>query len=169
MFAPETGLHYVGGFVAAVERMGLFSLTRINNLTYKINGGAIAIHRRFGPGLFESVYHHCMEWELQDRGLTFVTHELLPLSYKGRQIDNAFELDLLVENLVVVEIKAVQELAPVHEAQVLTYLKLTNAPVGLLINFNVPVLRDGGIKRLVNPAHTLVDEFNPIERDKHGP
>jgi GxxExxY protein len=153
----------------SLPQMGLFSLTRINNLTYKINGGAIAVHRRFGPGLFESVYHQCMEWELADSGLTFVTRQLLPLSYKGRQIDNAFEVDFFVENLVVVELKAVKELAPVHEAQVLTYLKLTNAPLGLLINFNVPLLKDGGIKRLVNPAHTLVDEFNPIERDKHRP
>ena len=149
--------------------MALFSQTKINNLTYKINGAAIDIHRRLGPGLFESVYHRCMEWELTDLGLKFLTRQLLPLTYKGRQIDDAFELDLFVENLVVVEIKAVRELAPIHEAQLLTYSRLTNAPVGLLINFNVPLLRDGGIKRLVNPAHTLVDEFNPIERDRHQP
>lgn len=149
--------------------MALFSRSRLNTLTYKINGGAIEIHRRFGPGLFESVYHTCMEWELHDLGLKFTSNELLPLSYKGRQIDAAFELDLFVENLIVVELKAVKELAPVHEAQLLTYLKLTNAPLGLLINFNVPLLKDGGIKRLVNPAHTLVDEFNPIEGDQHGP
>lgn len=149
--------------------MALHSLTRINNLTYKIIGGAIEVHRRLGPGLFESVYHQCMEWELADRGLKFVTRELLPLTYKERQIDDAFQVDLFVENLIVVELKAVKELAPIHEAQLLTYLKLTNAPLGLLINFNVPLLRDGGIKRLVNPAHTLVDEFNPIERDKHLP
>jgi GxxExxY protein len=149
--------------------MALFSLTRINNLTYKIIGGAIEVHRRLGPGLFESVYHQCMEWELADRGLKFVTRELLPLTYKGRQIDDAFQVDLFVESLIVVELKAVKELAPIHEAQLLTYLKLTNAPLGLLINFNVPLLSGGGIKRLVNPAHTLVDEFNPIERDKHLP
>jgi GxxExxY protein len=149
--------------------MALFSKTRLDTLTYKINGGAIEVHRRLGPGLFESVYHTCMEWELQDCSLKFVTHELLPLTYKGRQVDAAFELDLLVEGLIVVELKAVKELAPIHEAQVLTYLRLTNAPLGLLINFNVPLLKDGGIKRLVNPAHTLVDDYNPIERDQHGP
>jgi GxxExxY protein len=149
--------------------MALFSLARINNLTYKINGAAIEVHRRLGPGLFESVYHQCMEWELADRGLKFLTRELLPLTYKGRQIDDAFEVDVFVENLIVVELKAVKELAPVHETQVLTYLKLMNAPVGLLINFNVPLLSVGGIKRLVNPVHTLVDEFNPIQRDKHRP
>ena len=148
--------------------MALFSLTRINNLTYKINGAAIEIHRRLGPGLFESVYHRCMEWELQDRRLNFVTHELLPLSYKGRQVEAAFEVDLFVEQLVVVELKAVRELAPVHEAQLLTYLKLTDAPVGLLINFNVPLLNEG-ITRLVNPRHTLVNEFNPIEHEQHQP
>jgi GxxExxY protein len=149
--------------------MALFSKTRLDTLTYKINGGAIEVHRRLGPGLFESVYHTCMEWELQDCSLKFVTHELLPLTYKGRQVDAAFELDLLVEGLIVVELKAVKELALIHEAQVLTYLRLTNAPLGLLINFNVPLLKDGGIKRLVNPAHTLVDDYNPIERDQHGP
>ena len=149
--------------------MALFSLTRINNLTYNINGAAIDVHRRLGPGLFESVYHQCMEWELRDRGMKFLTRELVPLSYKGREIENAFEVDLFVENLIVVELKAVKQLAPIHEAQLLTYLRLLNAPVGLLINFNVPLLRDGGIKRLVNPAHTLVNEFNPIERDKHRP
>src|SRR5688572_22196152 len=148
--------------------MALHSLTRINNLTYKIIGGAIEVHRRLGPGLFESVYHQCMEWELADRGLKFVTRELLPLTYKERQIDDAFQVDLFVENLIVVELKAVKELAPIHEAQLLTYLKLTNAPVGLLINFNVPLLTDG-IKRLVNPNHELVDEFNPVRRDDHSP
>ena len=147
--------------------MALFSLTRINTITYKINGGGIEIHRRFGPGLFESVYHTCMEWELEDRGLKFVSRQLLPVNYKGREIDAAFELDLFVENLVVVELKAVKELAPIHKAQLLTYLKLTDAPVGLLINFNVPVLTDG-IKRLVNPSHVLVNEFDPIDRARHG-
>ena len=149
--------------------MALFSRSRLDTLTYRINGGAIDVHRRLGPGLFESVYHTCMEWELQDLGLKFVTRELLPLSYKGRQIDAAFEVDLFVESVIVVELKAVKELAPIHEAQVLTYLRLTNAPLGLLINFNVPLLKGGGIKRLVNPRHTLVDEHNPIDRDKHGP
>ena len=147
--------------------MALFSQTRINNLTYKINGSAIEIHRRLGPGLFESVYQTCMEWELQDRGLKFLSRQHLPLTYKGRQIDDAFELDLFVEGLVIVELKAVRELAPIHEAQLLTYLKLTGAPMGLLINFNVPLLTDG-IKRLVNPNHTLVDEFDPVARDKHS-
>ena len=147
--------------------MAQFSLTRINNLTYKINGSAIQIHRRFGPGLFESVYQTCMEWELEDRGIKFLSHQRLPLTYRGRQIDDAFELDLFVDSLVVVELKAVRELAPIHEAQLLTYLKVTDAPMGLLINFNVPLLTDG-IKRLVNPNHTLVNEFDPPDRDRHS-
>jgi GxxExxY protein len=147
--------------------MAICSAKRINALTYNINGGAIDIHRRFGPGLFESVYHTCMEWELKDRGLKFLSGEVLPLSYKKRQIDAAFELDLFVEGLVVVEIKAVKQLAPIHDAQLLTYLKLTDAPIGLLMNFNVPLLTGGGIKRLVNPSHDIVseDEFRELGVD----
>src|SRR5688572_22039030 len=148
--------------------MALFSLTKINTITYKIRGAAIEIHRRIGPGVFESVYHKCMEWELQDRRLAFTSKQQLPLIYKGRELDAGFELDFFVEGLVVVELKCVKELAPVHEAQVLTYLKLTGAPLGLLINFNVPLVTDG-IKRLVNPNHELVDEFNPVRRDDHSP
>ena len=148
--------------------MALYSLSKINNITYKIRGAAIDIHRRFGPGVFESVYHKCMEWELRDRGLAFTSKQKLPLVYKGMELDAGFELDFFVEGLVVVELKCVKELAPVHEAQLLTYMKLTDAPLGLLINFNVPLVTDG-IKRLVNPKHELVDVFNPIQRDKHSP
>ena len=147
--------------------MALFSRTRINAITHKIIGSAIEVHRRLGAGLFESVYHKCLAWELRQRKVTSVSEEPVPLVYKGEQLDAAFVLDLFVEGLVVVELKSVSELAPVHEAQLLTQVRLTDAPIGLLINFNVPVLREGGIKRKINENHELVDEFNPIHRVKY--
>ena len=91
--------------------MSLFSKTRINSVTHKIIGAAIEVHRRIGAGCFESVYHRCVEWELRQRGLKFVSEEPVPLVYKGTELDAAFVLDLFVEGLVVVELKAVAELA----------------------------------------------------------
>jgi GxxExxY protein len=147
--------------------MALFSRTRINGITHKIIGAAIEVHRRIGAGCFESVYHKCMAWELRQRNVKFVSEEPVPLVYKGIQLDAAFVLDLFVEGLVVVELKAVAEVAPVHEAQLLTQIRLTDAPIGLLINFNVPVLKEGGIKRKINENHELVDKFNPLDRAKY--
>lgn len=123
--------------------------TKINELTHQIIGAAIDVHRAFGPGLLESVYQEAMEIELGLRQLTFERQKPIPLRYKGHPVGNDFRLDLLVADVVVVELKAVTALLPVHEAQLLTYLKLTQSPVGLLINFNVPVLKQG-VKRMVN-------------------
>ena len=108
-----------------------------------------------------------MAWELRQRNVKFVSEEPVPLVYKGIQLDAAFVLDLFVEGLVVVELKAVAEVAPVHEAQLLTQIRLTDAPIGLLINFNVPVLKEVGIKRKINENHELVDKFNPLDRAKY--
>ena len=138
--------------------MAQFPRSQINKITYAINGGAIEVHRRLGPGLFESTYQKCMEWELRDRGLSFSAGQPLPLEYKGLKIEQAYKVDLWVEGLVVVELKCVAELAPVHETQLLTYLKLTGAPIGLLINFNVPILKSG-IQRLLNKDHELVEDI----------
>jgi GxxExxY protein len=123
----------------------------VNHLTEAIIGGAIRVHQDKGPGLLESVYLECMLIELQESGLSVRQKVRVPLTYRGRQLTTVYELDLLVQDRVIVEIKAVGALAPVHKAQLLTYLKLTGRPVGLLINFNVPVLR-AGVSRLVNPA-----------------
>jgi GxxExxY protein len=120
-----------------------------NLLSRQIIGAAIEVHRHLGPGLLESAYQVCMEREFQVRNIPFARQVDHPLSYKGRELDCAYRLDLLVGGLVVVELKAVEELAPVHEAQLLTYLRLTGCWLGLLINFNVIVLKDG-IRRLVN-------------------
>ena len=121
----------------------------INHLTEKIISAAIEIHRHLGPGLLESAYQECMCYELSQAGLRFEREVPLPVNYKGLKLDCCYRLDLVVEDAVVVEIKAAEALLPVHSAQLLTDLKAANKQIGLLINFNVPVLKNG-IKRLVN-------------------
>jgi GxxExxY protein len=110
---------------------------------------AIEVHRELGPGLLESVYEVCLCEELLMRGIPFQTQVDLPLLYKGRDTGKTFRLDMLIDDTLIVELKAVEELKSVHEVQLLTYLKLTNKPIGLLVNFNVPYLRDG-VKRKIN-------------------
>ena len=118
-----------------------------NSLTDAIIGAAISVHRELGPGLLESVYEKCLAFELADRGLSATTQQEIPVSYKNLTFDCGFRADLIVENKVLVELKSIDQLLPVHTAQVLTYLKLSNLRTGLLINFNVPLLKSG-IKRL---------------------
>jgi GxxExxY protein len=117
-------------------------------LTYAVIGSAMEVHRCLGPGLLESAYEECLCHELQLRDITFKKQQALPLVYKGLKLDHGFRVDILIPNQLVVEVKSVDALAPVHEAQLLTYLRLTNIRIGLLFNFNVPVLKDG-IKRMV--------------------
>ncbi|MEW6609153.1 MAG: GxxExxY protein [bacterium] len=121
----------------------------INQITEKIIGAAIEIHKTLGAGLLESAYEECLCYELSILGLHFKRQVELPVRYKGVRLDCGYRLDLLVEEEVVVELKTVEQLLPIHEAQLLTYLKMINKRVGLLINFNVPVLKDG-IKRIVH-------------------
>jgi GxxExxY protein len=118
------------------------------SLTHTVIGCAIEVHRQLGPGLLESAYQSCLEWELEEAGVTFASQQSLPIIYKGRRLDVGYRLDLVVEARIVVELKAVKSLEPVHEAQLLTYLRLTDLQVGLLLNFNTAVLKDG-IKRMV--------------------
>jgi GxxExxY protein len=118
------------------------------DLTGQIIGAAIEVHRELGPGLLESAYQACLAREFSVRGLPFEQEMPLPVEYKGVRVDCGYRLDFIVANRVVVELKAVDVIHPVHEAQILTYLKLTDCRVGLLINFNVPVLKKG-IKRMV--------------------
>jgi GxxExxY protein len=120
-----------------------------NDITEKIIGAAIEVHRHLGPGLLESAYEECLCYELREIGLRFERQVHLPIQYKELRLESAYRMDLLVEDSVVVEIKASDDVAPVHASQVLTYLKVSKKRVGLLINFNVPVLKDG-IKRVVN-------------------
>jgi GxxExxY protein len=119
-----------------------------DSLSHLVIGAAIEVHREMGPGLLESVYQKCMERELQLRGAVFQAQARLPLVYKGTPLDDEFVLDLYFPGQLVVELKAVEKLLPVHEAQLLTYLRLSKTHVGLLLNFHVPVLKDG-LKRMV--------------------
>lgn len=119
------------------------------SLTREIISVAIEVHRSLGPGLLESAYQVCMCHELSLRKLDFIQQVEVPVSYKGVLLDGGYRLDILVANRVVVELKAVQELLPVHEAQLLTYMRLLGFRVGLLINFNVAVLKDGIRRRVL--------------------
>ena len=121
---------------------------KINQITSEIIGSAIEVHRVIGPGLLESAYEECLCHELSLRNISFKRQFPLPINYKSHLLDCGYRLDLLVMDKVVVEIKAVEKLLPIHKAQILTYLKLGSWKVGLLINFNVAVLKDG-ITRVV--------------------
>ncbi|HRQ66592.1 MAG TPA: GxxExxY protein [Xanthomonadaceae bacterium] len=118
-------------------------------MTELVIGAAIEVHRELGPGLLESTYEACLGVELAARGLAFERQKTLPLVYKGHPVDCGYRLDLLVEDCVAVELKAVEALLPIHEAQLLTYLRLARLNVGLLINFNVKLLKNG-VRRLVH-------------------
>lgn len=117
-------------------------------LTEQIIGAAIEVHKHFGPGLLESAYEECLCRELYLRGLKFERQRNLPLEYKGIKLDCGYRIDIVVEEKVILELKVVDTIAPIHEAQLLTYLKLSGIEIGLIINFNVPVLKDG-IKRFI--------------------
>ena len=120
-----------------------------NQIAKEIVESSLKIHRTLGPGLLESVYESCLQFELIAKGMTVVKQHPLPVVYQGIRFEQGFRLDLLVQNKVVVEVKSVEELNPVHMAQVLTYLKLGDYKLGLLINFNVELIKHG-IRRLVN-------------------
>ena len=122
---------------------------RTNEVTKRVIGYAIDVHRTLGPGLLESAYEECLCYELSQAHTLFHRQVALPVIYKGVRLDCGYRMDLIVDDLVVVEIKAIESLSPIHEAQLLTYLKLSGKSVGLLINFNVPVLKEG-LKRIVN-------------------
>ena len=118
-------------------------------LSKEIIGAAIEVHRNLGPGLLESAYEECLCRELAIRSLAFERQKLLAVSYKGVKLDCGYRLDVVVGGLVILELKAVNRIEPIHEAQLLTYLKLSYLKLGILINFNVPILKNG-IKRIAN-------------------
>ncbi len=121
-----------------------------NHVTHDIIGGGIKVHQALGPGLLESAYAPCLALELTESGHTVELRKPVPLVYRTVTLDVCYLLDMMIDGRVIVELKSVDALAPIHEAQMLTYLRLTRCPVGLLINFNVPVLKDG-IRRIINP------------------
>ena len=123
---------------------------RLNSLTEQIIGAALAVHRELGPGMLESAYEKCLAFELADRGLKVERQVRLPLVYRGLHLGCGYKIDLLVEDLVVVEVKSIERLERVHSAQVLSYLRMLKRNVGLLINFNVQWLVRDGVRRIVN-------------------
>ena len=124
-----------------------------NSITSEILASAIEVHKTLAPGLLESIYQQCLEIELRARNLRYVTQRTIPILYKGIALDTSYRVDLIVEESVVVEVKALSALLAVHQAQVLTYLMVTNCPVGLLINFNEAKVMNG-VKRLLRPRGT---------------
>ena len=129
--------------------MPLASNDPTTRITEAIIGAAIEVHRELGPGLLESAYQACLAYELVQRNVRFMRQVPLPVTYRDVKVDCGYRLDFLVDDLVVVEIKSVERLAPIHSAQLITYLKLMRCPVGLLLNFNVTAMRHG-IRRLEN-------------------
>ena len=122
---------------------------RTNFLTEKIIGCAIEVHKAIGPGLLESAYEECLCYELAQNGLTFERQVPLPVVYKGVKLDCGYKLDIIVENIVIIELKAVDRIIAIHEAQLLSYLRMLDLRVGLILNFHSSVLKEG-IKRIVN-------------------
>ena len=120
-----------------------------NQLTSEIIGSAIEVHRNLGPGLLESTYEECMAFELKNRNLVVKRQYEVPILYKGNKLEQVYRVDLLVNGEIIVELKSIKKIEAIHNAQLLTYLKLANKKYGLLLNFNVPVMKQG-IKRLLN-------------------
>ncbi len=121
----------------------------LNQLSSEIIGVAIEVHKELGPGLLESTYEECMCYEFRIRNISFERQKPMPITYKGNTLDCGYRLDILVEHAIIIELKACEKLEPIHKAQLLTYLKLSNLKLGLILNFNVPLMRDG-ITRVVN-------------------
>lgn len=123
-------------------------MENLNELSYAIIGAAFTVHRELGPGLLESTYEVCLLYELQNLGYYLESQKILPVTYKNIQLDAGYRIDILVENQIILELKSVDAIAPIHKAQILTYLKLSNIKLGLLLNFNVKDMKQG-INRFV--------------------
>ncbi len=130
----------------------------LKDLVYRVNGAAIEVHKQLGPGLLESVYHKCLKHELTLRGINFISEMKVPINYKGLEIEAELRCDFFVEATLPVEIKATDGINPVHEAQLLTYMKLLKAPKGLLLNFNVTNLYRDGQRTYVNELYRNLDD-----------
>jgi GxxExxY protein len=132
--------------------------TYLKDLIYKVNGAAIEVHKNLGPGLLENIYHQCLKKELELRNINYLSEFLIPLNYKGYELESKLRCDLFIENTLVVELKSVAEMNPVFDAQLMTYMNLLNAPIGLLINFNVKNIYYEGQKTIVNNFYSQLDE-----------
>jgi GxxExxY protein len=131
------------------EATGAVQKLRYEDLTREIIGAAIEVHKTIGPGLLEGVYEECLCHELTLRNLHFERQLIVPVTYKSVKMDCGYRLDLLVENVVILELKSVDRIHPIFEAQLLTYMRLLEKPVGLIINFNVPILRNGIVRKVL--------------------
>ena len=131
----------------------------LNELSYAIIGCAIEVHRELGPGLLESVYEKCLYHEIKSKGIYVLKQQLVPVNYKRFELDAELRFDLLVENEIIVELKAVDAMLPIYEAQLLTYKKLLKKPKGLLINFNTTNISKEGVKSMVNELFASLKEF----------
>lgn len=124
-------------------------MERLNKLSYEIIGCAMKVHSQLGPGLLESTYEACLEYELKQKGFKVERQKSLPVIYNSIKLDAGYRIDLMVEDEIIIELKAVRETTPIDEAQLMTYLKLSGKKLGLLINFNVKVLKDGITRRIM--------------------
>lgn len=135
-----------------------FTKSYLKDLTYQINGAAIEVHKFLGPGLLESIYHKCLKRELDIRGISYVSELLVPVNFKGLDVDTNLRCDLFVENCIVLELKTVKTFAPIHQAQLLTYMKLLDAPKGILYNFNSVNLYNEGQMTFVNEYFRMLED-----------
>ena len=140
-------LYNINNFIMVITK------TQLKNILYKVNGAAITVHRALGPGLLESVYHRCFLFELERIGLSYKSELRVPLIYESLEFDTSLRCDVFIENTLVVELKSVDVIAPIHQAQVLTYMRLLHAPEGVIYNFNVVNLYKDGQQTLVNDLY----------------
>lgn len=136
----------------------IITRSSLKDLVYQVNGAAIEVHKNIGAGLLENVYHQCLKKELELRKINFSSELQIPLNYKGYELESKLRCDLLIENSLVVELKSVTEINPIFEAQLLTYMNLLKAPMGLLINFNVKNIFYEGQKTMVNEYYRMLED-----------
>ena len=136
----------------------MISKSLLKDLIYQVTGAAIEVHKCLGPGLLESVYHKCLKHELTNKGILFQSELKVPIEFKGIFLDTELRCDLFIENILPLEIKAVEKIHPIHEAQILTYMNLLKAPKGLLINFNVTNISIEGQRSFVNEFYRSLPE-----------
>ena len=134
----------------------LLTKNYLKDLVYKVNGAAIEVHKALGPGLLEGTYHKCMVHELNLRNIKFKSELIIPINYKGLEIDANLRCDLLIEDSLVVELKSVENVSPIHVVQLLTYMKLLHIPIGLIINFNCSHIFTEGQKTYVNEIYESI-------------
>jgi GxxExxY protein len=132
--------------------------TYLKDLIYRVNGAAIEVHKHLGPGLLESIYHKCMVKELSLRGINFQSELTIPIEYKGLELESDLRCDLFIENCLVLELKATDKILPIHVAKLMSYTKLLDVSIGLMINFNVLNIYNEGQKTYVNESYRRLED-----------